>query len=168
MHPNVKIYLKMAVFCVVAPYSLVEVYQRFRGPCCLHHRGDHRQKTAIFVLTAVRTSNPTLKIYLFLSLMTLLIIAVNERINVNDDLGRMWWLNDDSAFSAITIYVFLPVQIYCMGDQPISRPLPAQENTELCTCFEREWHNSWRLFNEKFQLQRLHTVEWNEKTIMNG
>jgi hypothetical protein len=30
---------KMAVFWVVAPCSLVEVYQRFRGPCCLHHQG---------------------------------------------------------------------------------------------------------------------------------
>jgi hypothetical protein len=26
---------KMAVFWVVAPCSLVEVYQRFRGSCCL-------------------------------------------------------------------------------------------------------------------------------------
>jgi hypothetical protein len=32
--------MKMAVFWVVAPWSLVEVYQRFRGPCCLHHQGD--------------------------------------------------------------------------------------------------------------------------------
>jgi hypothetical protein len=31
---------KMAVFSVVAPCSLVEVYQRFSGPCCLHHQGD--------------------------------------------------------------------------------------------------------------------------------
>jgi hypothetical protein len=31
---------KMAVFWVVAPCSLVEVYQCFRGPCCLHHQGD--------------------------------------------------------------------------------------------------------------------------------
>jgi hypothetical protein len=29
--------LKIAVFWVVAPCSLVEVYQRFRGPCWLHH-----------------------------------------------------------------------------------------------------------------------------------
>jgi hypothetical protein len=28
---------KMAVFWVVAPCSLVEIYKRFRGPCCLHH-----------------------------------------------------------------------------------------------------------------------------------
>jgi hypothetical protein len=27
---------KMAVFWVVAPCSLVEIYRRFRGPCCLH------------------------------------------------------------------------------------------------------------------------------------
>jgi hypothetical protein len=32
--------MKMAVFWVVAPFSLVELYQRFRGPCCLHHQGD--------------------------------------------------------------------------------------------------------------------------------
>jgi hypothetical protein len=31
---------KMDVFWVVAPRSLVEVCQRFRGPCCLHHQGD--------------------------------------------------------------------------------------------------------------------------------
>jgi hypothetical protein len=31
---------KMAVFWVVAPCSLVEIYQCFRGPCCLHHRPD--------------------------------------------------------------------------------------------------------------------------------
>jgi hypothetical protein len=28
----------MAVFWVVAPCSLIEVYQHFRGPCCLHHQ----------------------------------------------------------------------------------------------------------------------------------
>jgi hypothetical protein len=32
--------MKMAVFCVVAPCNLVEVYQRFRGTCCLHRRPD--------------------------------------------------------------------------------------------------------------------------------
>jgi hypothetical protein len=31
---------KKAVFWVVAPRSLVEVYQRFRGPCYLQHKGD--------------------------------------------------------------------------------------------------------------------------------
>jgi hypothetical protein len=29
---------KMAIIRVVTPCSLVEVYQRFRGPCCLHHQ----------------------------------------------------------------------------------------------------------------------------------
>jgi hypothetical protein len=37
---DLKIERKMAVFWVVAPCSLVKVYQRFRGPCCLHHQGD--------------------------------------------------------------------------------------------------------------------------------
>jgi hypothetical protein len=34
--------MKMAVFWVVAPCSLVEVYRRFRGACRLHHQGDKR------------------------------------------------------------------------------------------------------------------------------
>jgi hypothetical protein len=78
--------MKMAVFWVVAPCSLVEVYQRFRGPCCLHHQGDdsplialmmevartsenlvnfyrttrrYNPEDSLFVLTDVRTSNPT-------------------------------------------------------------------------------------------------------------
>jgi hypothetical protein len=32
--------MKIAILWVVATCSLVEVYQRFRGPCCLHHQGD--------------------------------------------------------------------------------------------------------------------------------
>jgi hypothetical protein len=34
----VNIVMNMAIFWVVAPCGLVEVYQRFRGPCCLHPR----------------------------------------------------------------------------------------------------------------------------------
>jgi hypothetical protein len=30
--------MKMAVFWVVAPRSMVEDYRRFRGVCCLHHQ----------------------------------------------------------------------------------------------------------------------------------
>jgi hypothetical protein len=36
----------MAVFWVVAPCSLVEIYQRFRGPCCLHHQGDEAARSS--------------------------------------------------------------------------------------------------------------------------
>jgi hypothetical protein len=32
--------MNMAVFWVVAPCSLVDVYRRFRGASCLHHQGD--------------------------------------------------------------------------------------------------------------------------------
>jgi hypothetical protein len=58
---------KIAVFWVVAPCSLVEVYRRFRGPCCLHHQGDwspstrlhgaRTQKTAIYLLDAFPIQN---------------------------------------------------------------------------------------------------------------
>jgi hypothetical protein len=51
--------LKIAVFWVVALCGLVEVYQRFTGPCCLHHQGAATQETAIFILAAVETSDPT-------------------------------------------------------------------------------------------------------------
>jgi hypothetical protein len=32
----------MAVFWVVAQCSLVDVYRRFSGACCLHHQGDRK------------------------------------------------------------------------------------------------------------------------------
>jgi hypothetical protein len=35
---------KMAAFWVVAPCSLVEVYLRFRGPCCVHRPDDGGSK----------------------------------------------------------------------------------------------------------------------------
>jgi hypothetical protein len=37
--------LKMAVCCVVAPFSLVEFYRRFGGACCLHHQVDRPDAT---------------------------------------------------------------------------------------------------------------------------
>jgi hypothetical protein len=33
--------MKITVFWDVAPCSLVEVYRRCRGTCCLHHQGDY-------------------------------------------------------------------------------------------------------------------------------
>jgi hypothetical protein len=32
--------MKMAVFWVVAPSSVIVVYQCCRDTCCLHHQGD--------------------------------------------------------------------------------------------------------------------------------
>jgi hypothetical protein len=34
--------MKMAVFCVVAPCNLVEIYRRLKGNCCPHHQGDDK------------------------------------------------------------------------------------------------------------------------------
>jgi hypothetical protein len=49
----------MAVFWVVAPCSLVEIYQRFSGPCCLHqyHRPDDGGSKVNFYQTT-RRYNP--------------------------------------------------------------------------------------------------------------
>jgi hypothetical protein len=48
----------MAVFWVVAPCSLVEVYQHFRGPCCLHH-----QALITLMMEAARTSETLVNFY---------------------------------------------------------------------------------------------------------
>jgi hypothetical protein len=71
--------MKMAVFWLVAPCNLVEVYRRFGGTCCCHLRGDGKlipdyvaqqpKKTAIFMLAAVRTSNLTRFSYFIVLLM---------------------------------------------------------------------------------------------------
>jgi hypothetical protein len=41
-------YLLMAVFWVVARCSLIEVYRRFKGACCLHHQGDDRRQPSSY------------------------------------------------------------------------------------------------------------------------
>jgi hypothetical protein len=46
----------MAVFWDVAPCSLVEVYQRLRGVCCLHHQGDE-------MMEAISTSETLVNFY---------------------------------------------------------------------------------------------------------
>jgi hypothetical protein len=51
--------MKIAVFWVVAPCSLVEVYQRFRGPRCLHHQGDE----IALMMEAARTSETLVNFY---------------------------------------------------------------------------------------------------------
>jgi hypothetical protein len=45
--------MRMAVFWVVAPCSLVEVYQRFRGACCL----------IALMMDAVNTSETSVNFY---------------------------------------------------------------------------------------------------------
>jgi hypothetical protein len=51
-------FLKISVFWFVAPCSLVEVYQRFRGPCCLHHQGDSTSETLVNFYQTTRCYNP--------------------------------------------------------------------------------------------------------------
>jgi hypothetical protein len=40
-------FLKKAVFWVVALHSLIEVYQCFRGTCCLYHQGNESSIIAL-------------------------------------------------------------------------------------------------------------------------
>jgi hypothetical protein len=71
-HQN--IFIKMAVFCDIAPCNLVETDRRFRGAYCLHHpfetsvgyckiHGAISQKTDIFILAAVRVKKEKLSRY---------------------------------------------------------------------------------------------------------
>jgi hypothetical protein len=46
--------MNMAVFWVVVMCSVVEVYQRFRGNCCLHHQGE----TSVNFYQTTRRYNP--------------------------------------------------------------------------------------------------------------
>jgi hypothetical protein len=58
--------MKMAVFWVVAPCSLVEFYQRFKGPCCLHHQGDIHISWQAFILYVINISNLTILTFMFI------------------------------------------------------------------------------------------------------
>jgi hypothetical protein len=56
---NQPVSLKIAVFWVVAPCSLVEVYQHQHQVYTSNRLHSTTQKIAIFILTAMRTSNPS-------------------------------------------------------------------------------------------------------------
>jgi hypothetical protein len=45
----------------VAPCSLVEVYRRFRGACCLHHQGD--ESLVALMMEAASTSETSVNFY---------------------------------------------------------------------------------------------------------
>jgi hypothetical protein len=54
----------MAVFWVVSPCRLVEVYWRFRGALCLHHQGDDISSQGIaLVMEAASTSETLVNFY---------------------------------------------------------------------------------------------------------
>jgi hypothetical protein len=40
LYGEIRVGIKTTVFWGVAPCSLIEVYQRFTGACCLHHQGS--------------------------------------------------------------------------------------------------------------------------------
>jgi hypothetical protein len=48
----------MSVFWVVAPCSLVDVYRRFRGACCLHNQGESLQNLRIIDTTTDEPKEP--------------------------------------------------------------------------------------------------------------
>jgi hypothetical protein len=53
--------IKVTVFWVVAPCSLVEVNRRFRGTCCLHHQDPDDggpSETSVNFHQTTRYSNP--------------------------------------------------------------------------------------------------------------
>jgi hypothetical protein len=56
----------MAVLWFVTPCSLIDIYQRFRGPCCLHQQGDDQGVGSSFIalmMEAERTSETLVNIY---------------------------------------------------------------------------------------------------------
>jgi hypothetical protein len=54
--------MEMAVFWVVAPCSLIEVYQSFKGTCCLHYQGDVEALIAL-IMEAASTSETSANFY---------------------------------------------------------------------------------------------------------
>jgi hypothetical protein len=56
----------MVFFWVKAPCNLVEVYHRFRGPCCLHHQGDEQAARGLLIalmMEAAGTSETLVNFY---------------------------------------------------------------------------------------------------------
>jgi hypothetical protein len=91
----------MAIFWFVVPCSLVEAYQHFRGAFCLHHQNTATQKTAIFILAAVRTSNLTTLDQFCLLLYAICNVEINPFCGV---VGNGFFIFQFSIFLIIRMY----------------------------------------------------------------
>jgi hypothetical protein len=102
----------MAVFWDVAPCGLVEVYQRFRGTCCLHHQGRLKIfENRLFT----RISGPKM-------------VGVTDWRKLHDEVHRLY--SSDNIRMGWTVYVARTrkVNAYKMlvgkpeGKKPLGRP----------------------------------------------
>jgi hypothetical protein len=84
--------MKMVVFWVVAPCSLVEVYRCFRSACCLHHQGDKygatSQTTVIFEEPEISPRNTLFTILTGPLLNTATFYNVQLQVFHESDLSR--------------------------------------------------------------------------------
>jgi hypothetical protein len=106
--------MNTAVFWVVAPCSLVEVYQRFRGPCCLHHSAT-TQKTAILIPNKLGMLN-----------LRVLLQQLTSRLVKNSGFNRTFRCGDlhccfscggfSVLISALRLAILLQVQLNLVSD----------------------------------------------------
>jgi hypothetical protein len=78
--------MKKTVFWDVAPCSLVEVFWRFRGACCLHHQGD---STRLHGARSQKTSHLQ-AVCLFTFIMRPLKVNITQQFYTAKE--RFWWL----------------------------------------------------------------------------
>jgi hypothetical protein len=140
----------MAAFWVVAPCSLVEVYQRFRSPSCLiimamrtsvtlvniYQTTRHcNPKTTIFVPTAVRTSNPP-------NIPTFVIGTENI---------KWFW-----RYTSIKIYTLPVPNVKGTCKSPV-------EQTESLLCLRHRWnevHVPLQMMNQSKTFAWWHVSSW--------
>jgi hypothetical protein len=75
---------KMAVFWVVAPCSLVEVYRRFRRACCRHHQGDDGSDEFMWAyreFVTIRVARISEVAFIFLAQFTSMLCCKNLKLN---------------------------------------------------------------------------------------
>jgi hypothetical protein len=81
----------MAVFRDVAACSLVDTDRRFRGAYCLQYQGAASQKTAIFMLVAMKTSNLTIMDAVCVKRVCLLVKSlISTRTSICCRFGPIW------------------------------------------------------------------------------
>jgi hypothetical protein len=97
--------MRMAVFWGVAPYSLVEVYRRFRGAYCFYR---HHYGLVIFILGTVRTRNLTRYVQKF-ELIPVPVLTEDCNVAITP-------VRTHSAYGAVSKHelVYTEVELLCM------------------------------------------------------
>jgi hypothetical protein len=117
----------MTVFWIVVPCSLVEVYRRFRGACCLHHQVDRCPNDG---------QRENLKYHLFVCCLFKEAASTSDYKVSNNELEIIWKEAVVAYFTALSRNLSGETENNPQGRKPVPGPRSEEVQYEQA-CFDQ-------------------------------